>query len=102
MHYKTLVVHDVRPDLLEWPRLCGKVEVVVLDLEVLSEPERQEGIKCEVVVVRIRHVLPQRRKTAAQAGLICQTPRTCAVNCMLGIKPHKQMYTKEIKPRHTE
>ena len=52
---RTLVVHDVRADLSYLFWRSGKVEVVVLDLEVLAE--REEDIVGNLVVVRIRHVL---------------------------------------------
>ena len=52
---RALVVQDVRADLADLLRRARKVEVVVLDLEVLAE--RQEDVQRELVVVRIRLVL---------------------------------------------
>ena len=52
---RTLVVNDVRADLANLLWCPRKVEVVVLDLEVL--PERQKDVVCEFVVVGIRLVL---------------------------------------------
>jgi hypothetical protein len=46
-----LVVQDVRADLANLLGGAGKVEVVVLDLEVLAE--REEDVQRELVVVRI-------------------------------------------------
>ena len=52
---RALVVQDVRADLADLLGRARKVEVVVLDLEVLAE--RQEDVQRELVVVRIRLVL---------------------------------------------
>jgi hypothetical protein len=52
---RTLVVHDVSPNLTDLFRRSGKVKVVVLDLEVLAE--REEDIAGYFVIVRIGLVL---------------------------------------------
>jgi hypothetical protein len=52
---RTLVVHDVGADLADLFWRSGKVEVVVLDLEVLAE--REEDVAGNLVVVRIGLVL---------------------------------------------
>jgi len=52
---RALVVHNVRADLPNLLGRPGKVEVVVLDLEVLAEG--QEDVERELVVVRTRLLL---------------------------------------------
>ena len=48
---RTLVVHNVRADLANLFRGAGKVQVVVLDLEVFSEG--QKDIEGDLVIFRI-------------------------------------------------
>jgi len=52
---RTLVINDVRADLADLLRCPSKIEVVVLNLEVL--PEGQKDVVRELVVVGIRLVL---------------------------------------------
>jgi len=76
-----------------------KVEVVVLDLEVLSK--WREHVKRELVVVGIRIVLLLDGEAAKQQRkgdwYVNGAREPCAVNCMLEINPHKQIVYQENK-----
>jgi hypothetical protein len=52
---RTLVVHNIRADFANLFGRAGKVQVVVLDLEVFSEG--QEDIEGDLVIFRIRLIL---------------------------------------------